>query len=150
MLLLMPLLVAGCSYRPLYGGGEQSAAVTGLRDVAIAEQKSRAGQLLRNELLEPGVGEARYILELDVTEQGKAAAGTRARVQYSVNATYRLKAASGGAVLHQGKTYASVFFDTVREPLADLQAENSARQRAVQELAQDMRLRLSAVFARKP
>jgi LPS-assembly lipoprotein len=145
------LLLAGCNYRPLYGGGDSSNAARGLSQIAVQEQKTRAGQLLRNELLSARLGSdpgnATYTLAIDVTETGKANAGSTARVTYRMSANYRLVENGSGKQVDEGKSFSSVSFDTVSEPLADLQAENNARQRAARELGQDIKTRLAARFA---
>jgi LPS-assembly lipoprotein len=150
-LLISSLLLAGCNYRPLYGGGDSSNAARGLSQIAVQEQKTRAGQLLRNELLSSRLGSdpgnATYTLAIDVTETGKANAGSSERVVYRMTANYRLIENGSGKQVDEGKSFSSVSFDTVSEPLADLQAENNARQRAARELGQDIKTRLAARFA---
>jgi LPS-assembly lipoprotein len=150
-LLISSLLLAGCNYRPLYGGGDSSNAARGLSQIAVQEQKTRAGQLLRNELLSSRLGSdpgnAAYTLAMDVTEAGKANAGSSERVIYRMTANYRLIENGSGKQVDEGKSFSSVSFDTVSEPLADLQAENNARQRAARELGQDIKTRLAARFA---
>jgi LPS-assembly lipoprotein len=150
-LLVSGLLLAGCGYRPLYGGGDSSNAARGLSQIAVQEQKTRAGQLLRNELLSSHLGadsgNATYTLAMDVTETGKANAGSSERVVYRMTANYRLVENATGKQVDEGKSFSSVSFDTVSEPLADLQAENNARQRAARELGQDIKTRLAARFA---
>jgi LPS-assembly lipoprotein len=145
------LALTGCGFRPLYGGGESSAAAIGLSQISVDEQKSRAGQLLRNELLSSRLGSdpqsSTYRLAMDVSETGRANAGTTARVTYRMTANYRVMETRTGKQVDQGKSFSVVSFDTVSEPLADLQAENSARQRAARELGQDIKLRLAARFA---
>ena len=49
-----------------------------------------------------------------------------------------------------GKSFSNVSYDTVQEPVADLQAAENARERAARELAQDLKIRLSAFFATRP
>jgi LPS-assembly lipoprotein len=149
LLILAASLLGACSFKPLYGGGENSVAAQGLAQVSIEEQKTRAGQLLRNELLAGRnvPDSAPYRLGLDVTETGKAEAGSSARVQYRMSVVYRVTDTATGKVVDEGKSYSVVAFDTVNEPLSDLQAENAARQRAARELGQDIKLRLAARFA---
>jgi LPS-assembly lipoprotein len=150
LLSLAPVLGA-CGFRPLYGGGENSLAAQGLSQISVQEQKTRAGQMLRNELLSARVGakadNAPYVLALDVSETGKGRPGTKERVPYRMTTVYQLTDVASGKVVEQGKSYSLVSFDTVGEPLADLQAENAARQRAARELGQDIRTRLAARFA---
>jgi LPS-assembly lipoprotein len=156
--LIVVAVLAGCSsYRPLYGaqsGG--SAVVSSLSDVAVAEQKTRAGQLLRNELLSSispaGTGQDnRFVLKLDVSERltstSRNALTNVERVRYRLSVAYELQSIAASGVLDQAKSFAEVSFDRVGEPIADIQAEQNAKSRAAAELAQDVKLRLSAYFS---
>ena len=148
----------GCSYRPLYsksdlGGGTVSTALSG---VVVEEQKARPGQLVRNQLLSTiapagGAGAPRYNLSLEVTEKIISTFGeTRNNVQrhrLHLTASYSLAEISTGRVVNSGKSFSDVSYDEIREPLADIQAENNARERAAHDLGEDLRLRLAAVFA---
>ncbi len=150
IVLCLCLMLNACGYRPLYGGGSTAAVTVGLSQVAVAEQKTRAGQLLRNELLSSRVGassdSAAFVLEMTVIEKGEARPGTRERVIYRLSVDYRLADSRTGKVVNEGKSYSVVPFDTVKVPLADLQAENNARERAARELGQDLKIRLAAFF----
>ena len=51
---VLSLALAGCGYRPLYGnvaGSNNGTVVQKLADISIEEQPTRAGQLVRNELI---------------------------------------------------------------------------------------------------
>ena len=66
---VMLLLLAGCSYRPLYGSSEDNAGVAAtLASVSIPEAKTRTGQIIRNDLISAmqsgRSGEERYSLNL--------------------------------------------------------------------------------------
>ena len=74
--LLAGLLVVagGCSYRPLYGTSQTGANVQSvLAGIAVDEQNSRAGQLVRNDLLATMGGSAdgsmQYQLKLEPVEK---------------------------------------------------------------------------------
>jgi LPS-assembly lipoprotein len=151
---VLALLMAGCSYRPLYGkSSANSSTAIELSDVAVEEQATRAGQLLRNELISAmgPSGSGRYILRLEIVEKtqfvSSVAKSVVDRNRYRLNVTYHLVAPGSGKELTSGKSFSNVSYDTVREPVADLQAAENARERAARELAQDLRLRLSAYFA---
>ncbi len=48
----MALVLAGCGFQPLYGEREGTAPLTAaLNGVAVDQQKTRVGQLIRNEFL---------------------------------------------------------------------------------------------------
>lgn len=158
-LLCLPLVLAllgGCStYRPLYGRTEANGSVaTELSTIAVAEQTQRAGQLVRNELISSFGGQpssSRYVLKLDVTEKtqdvSSLADSNVERHRYRLSVNYQLVEASSGKELSSGKSFSNVSYDTVEEPVADLQAAENARERAARELAQDIRLRLSAFLS---
>jgi LPS-assembly lipoprotein len=153
------LPLAGCALRPLYGTTASSADVAAdLAQVQVPEQQTRPGQLVRNQLLTIMQGSnagTRYTLSLVVAER---ATGTSTlpdtnttRYQYKLTGTYKLSQNSDGAQLAAGSIFSAVDYDTVRQPVADLQAKRDAMERASIELAQDIRLRIAAYFSsRKP
>jgi LPS-assembly lipoprotein len=154
--LLLALLLPGCGYRPLYGSGNERDVVSELRGVSIPEQDTRAGQLIRNELLSSirpaGTAEAdRYTLGLSpdlrretITARTETGA-TRAALRLTV--AYRLSSVDGKTVAKEGKVFSQVSYDILREPVADLRAETNALERAAREAAMDIRVRISAHFA---
>jgi LPS-assembly lipoprotein len=152
-LLLMPSCT---SFRPLYGKGPTGEGVsTSLSAVAIPEQRTRSAQLVRNELLNSmGTGTARFTLRLAVTESvayvSTLTASDVRRQRFNITARYDLLNATTGAVLTSGNSFSNVSFDTVRQPVADLQASNNAMQRAATEVGQDLRQRVAAYFADHP
>jgi LPS-assembly lipoprotein len=155
VMLALTLTLAGCaSYKPLYGttanGGSVSAT---LSEVAIAPQKSRAGQLVRNEVLRSSDANSvsRFELRLVPTESTSSVselAGTNTkRKRFNLSVAYELVDLKTGNLITKGTSFSNVSFDTVREPVADLQAANSAQGRAAQEVGQDLRLRLAAFIS---
>ena len=144
------ILLGGCNYRPLYGtkGGEPGVAKA-LAGISIEEQDSRAGQLVRNDLLSSmGTGDATYQLKLEPiekTSQVSSLPGQKLqRKRYRLNVKYVLLNLSSGKVASEGASFSNVSYDTVEEPIADLQAADNARDRATREVAEDIRLRLAA------
>ena len=155
--LSMLLLLTACgSYRPLYGTNVNgSSVVAELAGMRVSEQKTRAGQLVRNDILS-GVtsdGSSRYELRLMPTENSSSIsslAGTNVRrMKYVLSVAFELVDLSSGAVIKQGASFSNISYDTVREPVADLQAANNARDRAAKEIGQDLRLRLAAALSSK-
>jgi LPS-assembly lipoprotein len=149
------LALAGCgAYRPLYGKGQDGTSIaTSLSGLGVAEQHTRAGQLLRNEILDGSASGAvqRYGLKLDVTESTADVAvlsstqGTRKR--YNMSAHFELYDSTSGKSLNNGSSFSNVEFDVVNVPVSDLSAADNARTRAAKELGQDIRLRLAAFLA---
>jgi len=146
------LSLSGCSgYKPLYGTASGTVAAD-ISALAVEEQHTRAGQIIRNELLD-GVkpGAARYNLKLVVTEKLIDVAtlssrlGSRRRVALSVH--YDLIDTNGVKSLTSGDSFSNVEFDTINQPVADLQAAEDAKRRAGKELGQDIRLRIAAFLS---
>jgi LPS-assembly lipoprotein len=154
LLVGLGIAVSGCSHRPLYGKSEGNAAVASqLADVSVEEQRNRAGQLVRNELIS-GLGSTaggKYLLKMTVVEKTDSVSSVAKNVvdrhRYRLTVTYQLLAVGSGDELAGGKSFSNVSFDTVQEPVADLQAAENARDRAARELAQDLRMRIAAFFA---
>lgn len=156
-ILAIVLLLTGCgSYRPLYStNAAGSSVVAELSGMAVAEQRTRAGQLVRNDVLS-GInsdGTSRYELRLTPTENTasiSSLAGTNVkRLKYNLSVAFQLVDLTSGSTLKQGTSFSNVSYDTIREPVADLQAANNARDRAAKEVGQDLRLRLAAAFSAK-
>jgi LPS-assembly lipoprotein len=151
------LLLSGCTgFRPLYGKGPTGENVPGaLSSVAVPEQHMRSGQLIRNELLSTmGTGAARFSLRLAVTEKtidvSTLSQSNLRRKRFNLTAHYELVNGATGKVEAAGDSFSNVSFDTVRQPVADLQAANNAMERAAQEIGQDLRQRIAAYFAVRP
>jgi LPS-assembly lipoprotein len=148
-------LLVGCgNYRPLYG---QSAATQGvaveLSGVSVAEQNTRAGQMVRNELMSVmrGGGSSNYVLELLPEEKSKkisAPVGQNLeRYRYTLKTSYALHKGGSSTALAEGTVFSNIGYDTVDQPVSDLQAAENARTRATKEVAEDIRLRLAAYFS---
>ncbi len=149
--------MTGCaSYRPLYGKGPTGEGVTSsLAAVAVPEQHTRSAQLVRNELLNSmGSAPVRFLLKMVVTEKvidvSTLSASNLHRKRFNLAVHYELMNMSSGAISSSGDSFSNVPFDTVRQPVADLQAANNAMERAAQEVGQDLRQRVAAYFADHP
>lgn len=152
---VLGLMLAGCGYRPLYGtssGSSTPGVVQKLADISIEEQRTRAGQLVRNDLVSTmGGGGSRYVLKMIVNEGHFGVASinntTVTRQRYTMNVGYQLLDTSSGKQVAGGRSFSTVDYDEIKEPVADLQAAENARERAAREVSQDLRTRLSAFFA---
>lgn len=151
------LLAGGCSYKPLYGSsGNGTPVVASLSSISIPESRDRLGQLVRNELLSSirpaGQGTAdQYVLILktglrksNVVESTMPGLTRKSAI---VNVSYSLREQSGGREVTSGRTFSRVSYDIIREPIADMQAESNAIERAAIEASADIRTRLAAHFA---
>ncbi len=155
VLVLCAVVLTGCgSYRPLYGTAANGVSVAAtLSEVSIPQQRTRAGQLVRNEVLTSSDSNiaSRFELRLSPTETAVAVsdlAGTNTkRKRYGLSVAYELVDLKSGALITKGTSFSNVSYDIVREPIADLQAVNNAQSRAAQEVGQDLRLRLAAYIS---
>jgi len=157
-LVLCALLVAGCGFRPLYGGGRDSDAATELATVHIASITDRIGQQLHNHLLDllnptGRAAEPRYVLrvELDGSTQGLAVAKSElaTRSNYRLHATFRLVEADGNKFIFQGSKKVVSSYNVLTSNFGTLMAEKDAKARAVQEISQDIRTQLAVFFVQR-
>ena len=125
-----------------------------LSQVAVDEQKTRTGQMVRNELISSlggGGGSARYMLHMVPTESTAGVSSNSTtrliRRRYKLSIKYELTDAKTGASVTSGTSFSNVSFDTVEQPLADLQAADNAQLRAAQEVSDDIRTRLAAFLS---
>jgi LPS-assembly lipoprotein len=155
-LIAASMFVAGCSYRPLYGGGADGKGVAvALSGIAVDEQKIRAGQIVRNNLISSfGGAGSTYVLRMtpvEKTQKLSALSGQKLeRHRYNLKVAYELADAKSGEAVVSGSSFSNVSYDTVEQPIADLRAAENARERAAREVAEDIRLRLAAHFSSTP
>lgn len=157
LLLSVGLFTAGCGYHPLYATGSDGRGVAdSLAGVSIPEADTRAGQLVRNNLLSTmrpagTAQEDRYKLVLiPVVTETQTVDQTRPgieRKRLKLAVSYDLVDLRSGTSLTTGKTFSDVSYDIVHQPVADLQAQNNATGRAAQEVGTDIRTRLAAYLA---
>ncbi len=69
------------------------------------------------------------------------------RIRLRLAVTYQLIETASGSEVNSGKTFSAVSYDVIREPVADLQAESNAANRAAREVAADIHTRLAAYMA---
>ncbi|WP_342640373.1 LPS assembly lipoprotein LptE [Rhodoligotrophos ferricapiens] len=157
ILALAGLPLAGCGFKPMYAtqAGGSSVAVT-LAGIAVAEQNSRPGQLVRNALLDRiapvGQGQPeRYRLDFSLAESDFDISIERNtdvnRMSYTLTVAYRLVDLSTGASILSGETFSRVSYDRVPSEFANLQAHRNAVERAALEVADNIQIRLGAFFS---
>lgn len=157
--ILLALSLVACGYRPLYGTSSDGRGVADtLSTVTVQETGTRLGQQIRNNLLSAmrpagakGADVYRLVLTPDIAtvliaDQGRPGI-ERKRVR--LNVTYQLYDIASGQIVNSGKTFSVASFDAVREPVADLQAEQNATNRTVQDVAGDIRTRLAAFVSKQ-
>jgi LPS-assembly lipoprotein len=151
-------LLAGCGFQPLYGtsGLSGDSVSTKLASVAIPEQRTRVGQLIRNEILAavaPAGTATTTVYRLDMTPKTSDDTAVEAqntdvlRRSYRLNVSFALVESASGKQVYSGKTFSYVSYDRTGAPFANLQALANAEERAAQEAGLDIRTRLAAYFA---
>lgn len=151
------LVLAACGFQPIYGARDGgSPASQELASVAVAEQKTRLGQLIRNEVLSviAPVGQqtaGRYVLELLPQPEEEVviqAFDTDVlRRSFRVEAAFRLTEIGSGTELFAGRTFSQASYDRTGTPFSNMQARISAEERGAKEVGADIATRLAAFFA---
>lgn len=153
---LCALLVQGCGFRSLYGGGRDSEAATELATIRVEPIADRIGQQLRNHLLDllnprGQAADPRYVLlvQLNGSTQGLAVAKSdlSTRSNYRLVANYRLVGARDKQSIFDGSKIVVSSYNVLTSDFATLIAEKDAKARAVQEIAEGIRIQLAVYFA---
>lgn len=162
-ILAVVLLTASCGFRPLYAPSgsdsaeEQVFAFDVFRKIHIGLIKDREGQFLRNELLrllQPS-GRAQiveYNLGIQLAES-KASLAVRqssdaTRANLSISAFYSLASLETNTLVASGSLKSTSGYNIFESEFQTLSAEKSARERALNDVAQQIRLRLATEFIR--
>ncbi len=156
--LSLPLSSLGsCGLHPLYEGGTQGVAATGLRSVEVAPIPQRSGWLTRNALVDRLGGEHpaalyRLEVELDDTLTGLGIRGDAAttRERRTLRARYRLVERASGAVLVDATAGSDAGIDVVSSEYATVVAEQSAAERLSQLVADQIVARLARYMTAAP
>ncbi len=141
-ILVLPLALAACGLRPMYGGGSTGAVATSLRSVSIQSIPGRSGWLVRKELaqrLGEQVGESRYRLEVELDDDitGFGIRGDRAatRERRMLRARYRLVDLQSGGVVLDATAGSDAGIDVVSSQYATVAAEQTALERLSAQIA---------------
>lgn len=154
------LLLSACGFQPMYGKRAPEAAPLSadLAAIEVGVIPDRSGQLLRNELihlLNPASDAApprRYTLavalkeEIDTFAVERSGFATRANVE--VRATYTLVDETTGNPVLAGTSRAISGFNILREDFSTYVASGDARNRAISQIAFEIRNRLAAHFSK--
>jgi LPS-assembly lipoprotein len=151
-------LLAGCGLRPLYG---RNAVGAGVADAFAATKveviADRTGQVLRNYLvqrLNPAgrPGAERYRLKVTLGEREQdiniISDQTTTRNNLLVAAGFVLSDAATGNPLFSDTLRVTTSFNVVSDQFATLTAERDARDRALLQIADEIRTRLALYFDR--
>jgi LPS-assembly lipoprotein len=156
--LLIPVLclLSACDFEPVYG----THTVTGptaeiLQQVAIDNIADRNGQMLRNDLIDRMYGKGRpkkplYHLAVKLTpslqDLGVQANSTSTRSLLDMTATYSLTDAKGIQLLG-GTAHSVTSFNKLSSQYGSLVSGESANERTINEVSEQIVSRLSLYFA---
>lgn len=152
----LTLGLAACGFRPMYGklaGG--SDVLAEFASISVAPIADRPGQQLRNnlhQLLTPHgkASDARYRLTVKLAESRQllalARTGLATRAQLTITADFTLTDLTTSHDVLRDKAAVISGYNVLDSDYATLTAENFARTRGLQQLAQDIRNRLGAHF----
>lgn len=157
--------LSACGFRPLYAPPVEAGNNTDnvyafdiFRSIAINNIPDREGQYLRNELtrlLHPNGADPRrfYILQVNITESErnlavrKSSIATRANL--TILGTFTLVDRRTGKAIVDGETSVTSGYNIFDSEYQSLSALNSARYRALDSLAQQIRIRLATDLSSK-
>ena len=153
------VVLQGCGFRPLYGDPSTGGSSAEFALIKVEPIKDRIGQLLRNHLRtafnpKPRTQKPRYLLKTKVTQSTsslavrKSAFATRANL--TVTANFHLLNAATAKPLFSATRSITVSYNILDSEYATLAAEKDARNRAVKELSEDIRIQLSVYFSNLP
>jgi len=154
-LLTAALTISGCGFEPLHGqrSGASSAALSAIDVQLIAD---RSGQMLRNELLQQmqprGQTPTRYSLAVTLTESlsnlgiRKDEVATRANL--TLSASFTITELGGAKRVFSGSARSVNSYNILTSDFATLSTREDARRRGINQLALEIRERLSVWLIR--
>ena len=156
-LLAVPLLLAGCGLRPVFGGGGHGAVAQALGNVEVAPIEGKNGWLVRNALndrlaaMRGGDG-PRYklVVKLDdnISGFGLRSDAAITRERRTLRARYQLVDEATGAQILDDTAGSDAGIDVTSSEYATIAAEDTALERLSQTVADQIVTRL-ALFSRK-
>ena len=151
-------LLGACGFRPLYGDRAAGGTPSELAMIKVEAIPDRIGQQLHNKLL-TGLNprgrprKPRYLLKTLVKESATSLAVRKSsfatRANLTVNAEYSLNTPVSGKTLFAAKSSITVSYNILDSEFATLMAEKDARARAIREVSEDIRIRLSVFLSHR-
>ncbi|HEU0117805.1 MAG TPA: LPS assembly lipoprotein LptE [Alphaproteobacteria bacterium] len=158
LLLSAALLQTACGFSPVYGDHAHSAPVAAeMNSVAIDNISDRSGQMLRNDLIDRMYGKGRpqsprYHLAVSLSSSVEAlgiqADATSTRSMMNTTAEYTLNDASGKPIL-KGTAHSVSSYNVLNDEYASLVSNQSASERTIHEVSEQIVNRLSLYFAER-
>lgn len=150
------LLLTACGFSPVYGTHTtEGATADTLNQVAIDNIPDRSGQMLRNNLIDRMYGKGRpkkplyhlaIVLSSSLQDLGIQANATSTRSLLDMSATYNLIDGNGKTVL-TGTAHSVTSFNKLTDQYASLVASESATDRTLREVSEQIVNRISLYFA---
>ncbi len=157
--LLLAGIVAGCGFRPLYKQAGNTNTVQDFSQISIVQPEDRPSQQLRNFLLDSLTPYGQpdrplYRLDYRLTETVASVFVTRTeeitRNNLQLSVSVYLRDYQTGAVLTSLSTSSQASYNVTLADYANLVSEKNARERALRDVAEQIRLRLGNYFDRRP
>ena len=155
---VVPLLVAGCGWEPLYADRESGPADAELSAIRVAPIPERIGQHLawamRESLNPTGIATPqRYLLRITLqaarSDLGVQVQGFGTRGRLDVAAGFFLNDIASNKQLLSGGSHVAESFDILANEYSNLVAEEDARTRAVEQLRREITSRLIVFMQRQ-
>jgi LPS-assembly lipoprotein len=158
LLLILALALSGCGLHPVYSGGGSGSVAQGLRKIEVGKIPGQVGWLTRNALVDRLGGEAngagvyRLEVELDDNITGFGIRGDSAttRERRTLRARYRLIDLANGEVVLDATAGSDAGIDVVSSEYATVAAEQTAVERLVVVVTDQIVARLATFSARTP
>jgi LPS-assembly lipoprotein len=156
-LLLLPAWLAACGFEPMYGRGPAKDIPEEFAFIQIEPIKDRVGHMLHNQLrdaLTPkGIpAKPRYVLKVTLTESVQDTAIQRTafavRANLVLNAAFSLHDTTTRGSVFSGNAISTAGYSHQFAEYGTLAGEKDARERAVRDMAEEIRIRLGAYFKR--
>jgi LPS-assembly lipoprotein len=148
--------LSGCGFRPVYGSaGSMGGAAAQLSQVHIDTIPERNGQMLRNALIErmnvsgiPARPSHRLVIGLKEEELdlGIRRDATVTRGQIKMTATYELVDTATQAIVSRGTARSISSYNVVESDFGTFVSRGDAQSRALQDLGDDIALRIALYF----
>lgn len=155
--ILLAAALAGCGFEPLYGrhNPEDDAALAAIQVSTIGERRGQLLEIaLRDSFNPTGIRvEAAYVLSVSLSENvGDSAIrsdGTPSRQTLNLNANVMLRDIKSSKVLLQEHVRSINSYDVAENEYSVVVARDSAVKRAVRQLSEDIRARVTMYFRLK-
>ena len=155
--LLLPAALAACGFEPLYGRAADKDVPADFALIQVEPIKDRVGQMLHNQLRDAITprgtpAKPRYILRVTLAETTQDTAIQRTafavRANLVLSATFILHDVTTRGSVFTGQAVSTASYAHQTAEYGTLAGEKDARERAVRDLAEEIRVRLGVYFKR--